>query len=68
VPTLHLPEDLEPEAAAAYASSVEAGWICYPTGDGAKLAPAQPGARFEVVKIEDVAARVLGGLPEGAHR
>jgi ATP phosphoribosyltransferase regulatory subunit len=68
VPTLHLPEDLEPEAAAAYASSVEAGWICYPTGDEAKLAPAQPGARFEAVKIEDVAARVLGGLPEGARR
>ncbi len=69
VPTLHLSEDLEPAAAAKYASSVDAGWICYPTSeDGAKLAPAQPGAYFEAVKIEDVAGRVLGGLPEGARR
>lgn len=69
VPTLHLSEDLEPAAAAKYASSVDAGWICYPTSeDGAKLAPARPGAYFEAVKIEDVAGRVLGGLPEGARR
>jgi ATP phosphoribosyltransferase regulatory subunit len=69
VPTLHLPEDLEPAAAAKYASSVDAAWICYPTGDGdAKLAPARPGAPFEAVKIEDVANRVLGGVPEGARR
>ena len=68
VPTLHLPEDLEPDGAAKYASSVDAGWICYPTGDGgAKLAPAQPGARFEALKIENVAGRVLGGMPEGAR-
>ena len=69
VPTLHLPEDLEPDAAARYAASVEAPWICYPMGDGgAKLAAAQRGAPFEAVKIEDVADRVLGGMPEGAPR
>jgi ATP phosphoribosyltransferase regulatory subunit len=69
VPTLHLPEDLEPDAAAKYASSVDAAWICYPTGgNGAKLAAAQRGAPFEAVKIEDVANRVLGGVPEGARR
>jgi ATP phosphoribosyltransferase regulatory subunit len=67
VPTLHLPEDLGPDAAARYAASVEAAWICYPMGDGgAKLAAAQRGAPFEAVKIEDVADRVLGGMPEGA--
>jgi ATP phosphoribosyltransferase regulatory subunit len=69
VPTLHLPEDLEPDAAARYAASVEAPWICYPMGDGgAKLAAAQRDAPFEAVKIEDVADRVLGGMPEGAPR
>jgi ATP phosphoribosyltransferase regulatory subunit len=69
VPTLHLPEDLEPGAAVKYASSVDAGWICYPTGeDGAKLASAKPGARFEAIKIEDVAGRVFGGTPEGTRR
>ena len=69
VPTLHLPEDLEPDAAARYAASVEAAWICYPMGDGGvKLAAAQRGAPFEAVKIEDVADRVLGGTPEGAPR
>jgi ATP phosphoribosyltransferase regulatory subunit len=69
VPILHLPEDLEPDAAATYAASVEAVWICYPTrDDGAKLAFAHQGAPFEAVKIEDVADRVLGGMPEGARR
>jgi ATP phosphoribosyltransferase regulatory subunit len=61
VPTLHLPEDLEPDAAAEYAASVDAGWVCYPTPDGVKLAALEPGTRFEAVKIEDVAERVLGG-------
>src|SRR4028119_1702872 len=69
VPILHLPEDLDPDAAATYAASVEAVWICYPTrGDGAKLAVAHQGTPFEAVKIEDVADRVLGGMPEGARR
>lgn len=67
VPTLHLPEDLEPDAAAQYASSVEAGWICYPTPDGARLARAKPGARFEEVAIEDVAQRVLAGRRAGVR-
>jgi ATP phosphoribosyltransferase regulatory subunit len=69
VPTLHLPEDLEPDAAMKYAASVDAAWICYPMGDnGAKLAAAQRGATFEAVKIEDVADRVRGGMPEGVSR
>ena len=68
VPTLHLSEDLEPEAAAAYASSVEASWVCYPASEGVKLAPAEPDARFEALPIEDVAARVFQGAPRGAYR
>jgi ATP phosphoribosyltransferase regulatory subunit len=67
VPTLHLSENMEPDAAAKYASSVEAGWICYLTSEGAKLASAKPGARFEEVRIEDVAERVLGGTPKRVH-
>jgi ATP phosphoribosyltransferase regulatory subunit len=68
VPTLHLPEGLEPEAAARYASSVEAGWICYPTPDGVKLAPAEPGARFEAMRIEDVVEKVLEGTNQEVPR
>jgi ATP phosphoribosyltransferase regulatory subunit len=68
VPTLHLSENLEPDAAVKYASSVEAGWICYLTPDGAKLAFAKPGAPFEEMRIEDVAERVLGVTPEGVRR
>jgi len=68
VPVLHLSEDLEPEAAAKYASSVDAGWVCYPTPDGVKLAPAEPGARFEALRIGDVAGKVLGGDPQGVPR
>jgi ATP phosphoribosyltransferase regulatory subunit len=68
VPTLHLPEDLEPEAAAAYASSVDAGWVCYPILQGVKLAANAPGARFETVRIEDVPEKVLGGTLQGARR
>jgi ATP phosphoribosyltransferase regulatory subunit len=64
VPTLHLSEDLEPEAAVRYASSVEAGWICYPAPDGVKLAPAEQVARFEAVSIEDVAGKVLGEVAQ----
>ena len=68
VPTLHVSEDLEPDAAVEYASSVDAAWICYPGPSGVELAPAEPGARLEVVRVEDVAERVLRGMPEGAHR
>lgn len=60
VPTLHLSDDLKPDAAVRYAFSVEAGWICYPTPDGIKLAPAESGTCFEAVRIEDVAGKVLG--------
>ena len=68
VPTLHLPEDLEPDTAAEYASSVGAGWICYPARDGVKLAPAELAARLEMMSIEDVAERVLEGTLQGVHR
>ncbi|HZC19668.1 MAG TPA: ATP phosphoribosyltransferase regulatory subunit, partial [Rubrobacteraceae bacterium] len=68
IPTLHLAEDLEPEAAAKYASSVDAGWVCYPTPDGVKLAPSEPGARFEAVRIEDVAGKVLGRVSQEVGR
>ena len=69
VPTLYLPEDLTPEEATRYALSVEAGWICYPTNGGeAKLAPTRPGARFEAVQVEDIAEKVLGGMPQEARQ
>jgi hypothetical protein len=69
VPTLHLPEDLTPQEATRYALSVDAGWICYPTNGGeAKLTPAKPGASFEAVGVEEIAEKVLGGLPEEARR
>jgi ATP phosphoribosyltransferase regulatory subunit len=68
VPTLHLPEHLEPDTAAEYASSVGAGWICYPARDGVKLAPAELAARLEMMSIEDVAERVLEGTLQGVHR
>src|SRR5215204_230726 len=65
VPTLYLPEDLTPQEATRYALSVEAGWICYPTNGGeAKLASTRPGARFEAVRVEDIAEKVLGGMPQ----
>jgi ATP phosphoribosyltransferase regulatory subunit len=69
VPTLYLPEDLTPEEATRYALSVEAGWICYPTNGGeAKLAPTRPGARFEAVRVEDIAEKVFGGMPQEARQ
>ena len=68
VPVLHLSEGLEPEAAAKYASSIDAGWICYPVAEGVKLAPAEPGARFEALRIEDVAGRVFERVPQGVAR
>src|ERR671915_429783 len=46
VPTLHLSEDVEPKDAVRYATSVDAGWVCYPTLDGVKLALAEPKAGF----------------------
>jgi ATP phosphoribosyltransferase regulatory subunit len=59
VPVLHLAEDSPPESAVAYARSVDAGWVCYPSSDGLKLAPAEPGGEFELVPREAVAGRVL---------
>ena len=69
MPTLHLPDDLTPEEATKYAASVEAGWVCYPTNGGkAKLAPAKPGARFEALRADEIAERVLRGVPREATR
>jgi len=66
VPVLHLAEDLEPEAAAEYARSVDADWISYPAEDGSiKLAPAKGDAPFEAAKAADVVEKVLG--PRGDH-
>jgi ATP phosphoribosyltransferase regulatory subunit len=59
VPVLHLAEDLTPEAALGYALSVEASWVGYPSPDGLKLAPAEPGGEFEPTPIEKVAGKVL---------
>jgi ATP phosphoribosyltransferase regulatory subunit len=59
VPVLHLAEDLAPEAAFAYARSVEAAWVAYPAPEGLKLAPARAGDEFELTPTEKVAGRVL---------
>jgi ATP phosphoribosyltransferase regulatory subunit len=59
VPVLHLAENLTPEAALGYALSVEASWVGYPSPDGLKLAPAEPGGEFEPTPIEKVAGKVL---------
>ena len=59
VSVLHLADDSPPESAFEYATSVDAGWVCYPAPDGLKLAPARPGAEFELVQPEAVSGRVL---------
>jgi ATP phosphoribosyltransferase regulatory subunit len=59
VSVLHLADDSPPESAVQYARSVDAGWVCYPAPDGLKLAPAKPGAGFELVSPDAVARRVL---------
>jgi ATP phosphoribosyltransferase regulatory subunit len=57
IPTLHLAEDLAPEAAFAYARSVEASWVAYPVPEG--LALARPGGEFELTPVEKVAGVVF---------
>jgi ATP phosphoribosyltransferase regulatory subunit len=59
VPVLHLAEDLAPEAAFAYARSVEAHWVAYPAPEGLKLAAARAGGEFELIPTEKVAGRVF---------
>jgi ATP phosphoribosyltransferase regulatory subunit len=63
VPVLHLAEDLPREAAARYARSVDAGWLCYPAPGGLKLAglpsSGEPADDLELVPPEAVAERVL---------
>jgi hypothetical protein len=57
VPVLHLAEDLPPAQAAEYARSVDAGWVCYPSPGGVKLAAAD-GGEAEILPAESVAGRV----------
>jgi ATP phosphoribosyltransferase regulatory subunit len=59
VGVLHLADDSPPESAIEYARSVDAGWVCYPAPGGLKLAPAKPGAGFELVSPDAVVGRVL---------
>jgi ATP phosphoribosyltransferase regulatory subunit len=59
VPVLHLSEDLAPGAAAEYARSVEAAWICYPAEGGVKLASAEPPGEFGFMDYRSVAGTVL---------
>jgi len=60
VPVLHLSEDLTPEAAAEYARSIEAAWICYPAEGGVKLANVEsPGEEFASMDHRSVAETVL---------
>jgi hypothetical protein len=59
VSVLHLADDSPPESAVEYASSVDAGWVCYPAAGGLKVAPAKRGAEFELVSPDAVAGRVL---------
>jgi ATP phosphoribosyltransferase regulatory subunit len=57
VPVVHLAEDLAPEAAFAYARSVEAPWVAYPAPGGLELA--RPGGEFEATPVEKVAGVVF---------
>ena len=74
VPVLHLAEDLPLPEALHYARSVEAGWVLYPAGDGAaELASVRNGAGSEVIRVEEVAEKVLGegrkkGVAQGMAR
>lgn len=58
VPVLHLVEGREPGAAAAYARSVEAGWIGYPESGGVRLSRAAD-VGSKLVGVEEIPERVL---------
>ena len=59
VRVLHLSEDLPPETAAEYASSVDAAWISYPVEGGLKLASADPPGEFVFMDTLSAAEAVL---------
>jgi ATP phosphoribosyltransferase regulatory subunit len=59
VPVLHHSEDSTPEAAAEYARSVDAAWICYPADGGVKIATADPPGQFGFMDYHSVAKLVL---------
>lgn len=58
VPVLHLVEGREPGAAAAYAHSVEAGWIGYPESGGVRLSRVAD-VDSKLVGVEEIPDRVL---------
>lgn len=62
VPVLHHPDDLTPQQAAAYASSVDADHYGYPMDDdgGNVEVYAADGGEPSVLPVEEVAERVLG--------
>ncbi len=60
IPVLHLSEELPLPEALSYARSVEAGWVLYPGEAGAaELAAVRNGSGSEVLKVEEVAGKVL---------
>jgi ATP phosphoribosyltransferase regulatory subunit len=59
VPVLHLSENLQPEAAAEYAKSIDAAWISYPAPGGVKLATADPPGEFAFMDARSAAKLVL---------
>lgn len=59
VPVLHLAEHRGPTAAAEYARSVEAGWVCYPESGGVRISRPD-GSESGLVGVEEVPAKVLG--------
>lgn len=59
VPVLHLSEDLQPQAAAEYARSIDAPWISYPARGVVKLATADPRGEFALMDARSVAKAVL---------
>jgi ATP phosphoribosyltransferase regulatory subunit len=58
VPVLHLAEDIPQSEAVAYALSVGAGWIGYPTTDGVKLSRAS-GGEPSMCSVDEAAVEVL---------
>ena len=59
VPVLHLSENLQPEAAAEYAKSIDAAWISYPAPGGVKLATVDPPGELAFMDARSVAKLVL---------
>ncbi len=68
VPVLHLVDDLPAEEAVAYARSVEARWVAYAGEEGAvELGSAVADVPREVLRVEEVAGKILGGNRRAAR-